>query len=210
MPAPPPVIRPPSSNLPGDFREITRNPAVLACWTVTFFSTYAWGSLFVFFPLYASGLGVSIVHTGLVFTCQAAANALFRIPIGHLSDRSGKRVPFILAGNLLFALSIVAVGQARGLASLYALFVAVGGSMAATFTAIGALLSESVPTRIRGLAMGGYNTCIYGGFTVSAATLGAVISRSGFPAGFAVAGGLCAAATLLLAFLFRRPSPRLP
>jgi MFS family permease len=211
MPAPPPVIRPASSNLPADFREITRNPAVLACWTATFFSTYAWGSLFAFFPLYASDLGISIAHTGLIFTCQAAANALFRIPIGHLSDRSGKRVPFILAGNLLFALSIVAVGQARGLAPLYALFVAVGGSMAATFTAIGALLSESVPTRIRGLAMGGYNTCIYGGFTVSAATLGAVISRSGFPAGFAVAGGLCAAATLLLAFLFpRRPSPPLP
>jgi MFS family permease len=76
--------------------------------------------------------------------------------------------------------------------------------MAAAFTAIGALLSESVPTRIRGLAMGGYNTCIYGGFTVSAATLGAVISRFGFPAGFAVAGGLCAAATLVLVFLFPR------
>jgi MFS family permease len=105
----------------------------------------------------------------------------------------------------------MAVGQTRGLVPLYVLFVAVGGSMAATFTAIGALLSESVPTRIRGLAMGGYNTCIYGGFAVSAASLGAVIARSGFSAGFAVAGGLCAAATLVLSFFFpRRPSPPLP
>jgi MFS family permease len=204
MPAPPPVIRPSSPDLRSDFREITRNPVVLACWTATFFSTYAWGSLFAFFPLFARDLGVSIAHTGLIFTSQAAANALFRIPIGHLSDRIGKRVPFIIAGNLLFALSIMAVGQARGVASLYVLFIAVGGSMAATFTAIGALLSESVPTRIRGLAMGGYNTCIYGGFTVSAATLGAVISNSGFPAGFAVAGGLCAIATVALAFIFPR------
>ncbi|OGP77034.1 MAG: hypothetical protein A2Z13_03660 [Deltaproteobacteria bacterium RBG_16_64_85] len=208
MPAPPPVIRLPSGHLLADFREITRNRAVLACWSTTFFSTYAWGSLFAFFPLYARDTGISIAHTGLIFTCQAAANALFRIPFGHLSDRSGKRVPFILAGNLLFGLSIMAVGQANTLIPLYALFVAVGGSMAATFTAIGTLLSESVPTRIRGLAMGGYNTCIYGGFTVSAATLGAVISRTGFPAGFAVAGGLCAAATLVLSFLFpRRTSP---
>ena len=204
MPAPPAVVRPTSPNLRADFREITRNRIVLACWTATFFSTYAWGSLFAFFPLYAREAGVSIVHTGLIFTCQAAANALFRIPIGHVSDRSGKRVPFILAGNLLFAFSIMAVGQARSLAPLYSLFVVVGGSMAAAFTAIGALLSESVPTRIRGLAMGGYNTCIYGGFTVSAASLGAVIARFGFPAGFAVAGGLCAAATLALAFFFRR------
>jgi MFS family permease len=211
MPAPPPVIRPPSMHLLSDFREITRNRAVLACWSTTFFSTYAWGSLFAFFPLYARDAGITIAHTGLIFTCQAAANALFRIPFGHLSDRTGKRVPFILAGNLLFGLSIMAVGQASTLIPLYALFVVVGGSMAATFTAIGTLLSESVPTRIRGLAMGGYNTCIYGGFTVSAATLGAVISRTGFPAGFAVAGGLCAAATLVLSFLFpRRTSPSLP
>ncbi len=80
--------------------------------------------------------------------------------------------------------------------------------MAATFTSIGAVLSESVETRVRGLAMGGYNTCIYGGFTVAAATLGTVISRYGFPAGFAVAGLLCAAATILAAPLFlRRRSP---
>jgi MFS family permease len=206
MPAPPPVVRPASPNLLADFREITGNRAVTACWLATFFSTYAWGSLFAFFPLYARDAGVPLLHTGLIFTCQAAANALFRIPIGYLSDRWGKRVPFIIAGNLVFALSIAAVGQATRLAPLYAIFLVVGGSMATTFTAIGALLSESVPTRIRGLAMGGYNTCIYGGFAVSAATLGAVISRSSFPAGFALAGGLCAAATLALVFLFpRRP-----
>jgi MFS family permease len=209
MPAPPPVPASSSPSLREDFREIVRNRVVLACWAVTFSSTYAWGSLFSFFPLYARDAGISIAHTGLIFTCQAAANALFRIPIGHLSDRTGKRIPYILAGNLLFGLSILAVGQARTLAPLYGLFIVIGGSMAATFTAIGALLSHAVPTRIRGLAMGGYNTCIYGGFTVSAATLGVVISRSGFPLGFAVAGGFCAAATLLLACLFPRgPSPR--
>jgi MFS family permease len=80
--------------------------------------------------------------------------------------------------------------------------------MAAAFTAIGAVLSEAVPTRIRGLAMGGYNTCIYGGFAVSAATLGAVISRFGFSAGFAVAGGLCALSILVFMFLYPQPLNR--
>lgn len=205
MPAPPPVARPASPSLRADFLEITRNRSVLACWIATFFSTYAWGSLFAFFPLYARDSGISIAHTGLIFTCQAGANALFRVPIGHLSDRLGKRVPFILVGNMVFALSIAAVGQYSGLLPLYLVFMAIGGSMAATFTAIGAVLSESVPTRIRGLAMGGYNTCIYGGFAVSAVTLGAIISRWGFPAGFGLAGGFCAAATLALALVFPRP-----
>ena len=205
MPAPEPVVRPAVSSLAADFREIASNRSVLACWIATFFSTYAWGALFAFFPLYARDSGITVTHTGLIFTCQAAANAVFRIPIGHLSDRTGSRQGYIVGGNLLFALAIAAVGRFSAPAPLYAVFVVVGGAMAAAFTAIGAVLSESVPTRVRGLAMGGYNTCIYGGFAVSAATLGTVISRYGFPAGFAVAGALCAAATLALPLLARSP-----
>ncbi len=202
MPTPPVVIRSTPLALPAGFREIVGNRAVLACWTATFFATYAWGALFAFFPLYARDAGISVTHTGLIFTCQAAANAVFRIPVGHLSDRTGKREHYIVAGCLLFALCIALVGVFRDAAPLYLLFTGIGGAMAAAFTAIGAVLSEAVPARIRGLTMGGYNTCIYGGFAVSAATLGTVISRFGFPAGFAAAGGLCALSILAFALLF--------
>ncbi len=203
MPSPDPVIRPASKDLAVDFREIVGNRIVIACWVATFFSTYAWGALFAFFPLYARGAGISVTHTGLIFTCQAAANAAFRIPIGHWMDRTGKRERYITAGTLLFASCIALVGAFRAAVPLYLLFVGIGGAMAAAFTAIGAALSESVPTRIRGLAMGGYNTCIYGGFAVSAATLGPVIARFGFAAGFAVAGGLCALSILAFALLWK-------
>ncbi len=202
MPAPEPVIRPGTADPAADFREIAGNRTVIACWVATFFSTYAWGALFAFFPLYARNAGISVTHTGLIFTCQAAANAAFRIPIGHRMDRTGKRERYIVAGILLFASCIALVGAFRAAVPLYLLFVGIGGAMATAFTAIGAVLSESVPTRIRGLAMGGYNTCIYGGFAVSAATLGAVIARFGFAAGFAAAGGLCALSILAWIFLF--------
>jgi len=187
-----------------DFREIVRTPAVLACWIATFFSTYAWGSLFAFFPLYARDQGISIAHTGLIFTAQAAANALFRIPVGSLQDRTGDRRPFILWGNALFGLFIALTGLMRRELPLYLLFAGVGGAMAATFTAVGAVLSESVTTRVRGLAMGGYNTCIYGGFMVSAATLGFVIQRWGYAAGFAFAGLACTVSTAAAAGLLSR------
>ncbi len=208
MPVPPPVMRPASTNLVADLREILANRAVLACWITTFFSTYAWGASFSFFPLYARDSGISVAHTGLIFTSQAASNALFRIPIGHLADRTGRRHRYIVFGNLAFALCIAGVGRFSSPAPLYVLFLLAGGSMAATFTAVGALLSESVDTRVRGLAMGGYNTCIYSGFAVSAATLGAVIHRFGFAAGFAVAGGLCALATLTFPLIFVTPKNR--
>ncbi len=202
MPAPAAVIRSAPPAPVAELREIAGNRAVLACWIATFFCTYAWGALFAFFPLYARNAGISVIHTGLIFTCQAAANAVFRIPIGHLSDRTGRRERYVVAGCLLFALCISLVGAFRDAVSLYLLFTGIGAAMAAAFTAIGAVLSEAVPTRVRGLTMGGYNTCIYGGFAASAATLGAVISRFGFPAGFALAGGLCALSILAFALLF--------
>ncbi len=207
-PAPPSPRPPGAGDLRADFREIVRNRTVVGCWVATFFSTYAWGSLFAFFPLYAKDIGISIAQTGLIFTTQAAANALCRIPIGHLQDRTGNRRPFILWGNALFGLCIALTGATRGRLPLYLLFTCVGATMAATFTAIGAVLSESVSMRVRGLAMGGYNTCIYGGFMVSAATLGIVIQRMGYTAGFATAGLSCVVATAGVAGLLsstRRP-----
>lgn len=196
--------------LSADFREIVRTPVVLGCWVATFSSTFAWGSLFAFFPLYAREQGISVAHTGLIFTVQAAANALFRVPVGHLQDRSRSRHPFILWGNALFGLLIALTGLLREELPLYLLFAAAGGAMAAAFTAIGAVLSESVATRIRGLAMGGYNTCIYGGFMASAAALGVVIEWSGYAAGFATAGLACALSTLAAARLLAGGRRRTP
>ncbi len=202
MPAPPPVMRPASTNLATDLGRVVANRAVLACWVTTFFATYAWGALFSFFPLYARDAGIPVAHTGFIFTSQAAASALVRIPIGHLADRTGRRDLYIVLGSLAFALCIAAVGRFPSPAPLYLIFLLAGGSMGATFTAVGALLSESVDTTVRGLAMGGYNTCIYGGFAASAATLGTVIHRFGYSAGFAAAGGLCAVASLAFPLLY--------
>jgi DHA1 family multidrug resistance protein-like MFS transporter len=184
-----------TGNLRAGFLEIVRIRTVLACWATTFFSTYAWGSLFAFFPLYAKESGISVSHTGLIFTTQAAVNALVRIPAGHLQDRRRDRRAFILWGNILFGLCIALTGVLRREIALYLLFAAVGGAMAFTFTAIGTVLSESVEIRVRGLAMGGYNTCIYGGFMASAATTGIVMEHFGYAAGFASAGLVCAVST---------------
>lgn len=181
-----------------DFREVVRNRAVLDCWAATFFSTYAWGSMFAFFPLYAREAGISVLHTGFLFTTQAASNALFRVPAGHLQDGAGDRRPFIRWGSAVFGVLISMTGAFGSETPLYLLFVGAGASMGVTFTAIGALLSESVDLRVRGLAMGGYNTFIYGGFMVSAATIGFVIRQLGFGAGFAFAGAMCALAGLFV------------
>ncbi len=207
LPAPPPVAHAPSVPVLAALGELLRNRTVLACWIATLCATFAWGALFAFFPLYARSRGISVAHTGFIFTCQAASNALLRIPVGHLADRTGGRGRYIVSGCLLFGVGIASVGFLGSPGPLYALFAAIGGTMAAAFIGIGALLAESVPTRTRGLAMGGYNSAIYGGFALSAATLGAVIDRFGFRAGYAAAGSVCALAALAFPFL-AGPGPR--
>jgi MFS family permease len=62
--------------------------------------------------------------------------------------------------------------------------IAFGTSMGLAFTSVGALIAEVVPLESRGLAMGGYNTCIYFGMMLSSASMGAIIRNIGFEHGF--------------------------
>ena len=56
--------------------------------------------------------------------------------------------------------------------------------MAFAFTSIGALIAETVDSESRGLAMGGYNTCIYFGMMLNSALMGSVIQMIGFEYAF--------------------------
>ncbi|MGD8449091.1 MAG: MFS transporter [Desulfobacterales bacterium] len=64
--------------------------------------------------------------------------------------------------------------------------VAFGTSMGLAFTSVGAIIAELVPLESRGLAMGGYNTCIYFGMMLSSASMGAIIRNIGFEHGFLI------------------------
>ena len=56
--------------------------------------------------------------------------------------------------------------------------------MGLAFTSVGALIPLAVPTQSLGLAMGGYNSCIYLGMMLSSALMGPVIKFAGFRTGF--------------------------
>ncbi len=60
--------------------------------------------------------------------------------------------------------------------------------MGLAFTSVGALIAEVVPPESRGLAMGGYNTCIYFGMMLSSALMGGIIVKIGFENGFHLTG----------------------
>ncbi len=178
--------------------KLLGNRPLLGCWLATFGSCFGYGTFMTFVPLHANNLGMNAGHIGLIFTAQALCNAFCRIPFGQLSDRAANRGSLALAGFLVFAAALAGFGRFSGLAPFLLCSAVAGTGMGMIFTPLGALVSEVVPRESRGLAMGGYNTCIYLGMMSSSFVMGLVIRGMGFETGFFLA----ALITVLTAVLF--------
>ncbi len=177
-------IRAPERKASDVFREVRSNIPLLGCWLATLGSCFGYGTFMTFIPLYANRLGMNAGDIGLVFAAQALANALSRMPFGYLSDRIAKRGHLILFGFLVFALAMAGFARSHSMSMLLLCSSIVGVGLGILFTSLGALVSEVVPRTLRGLAMGGYNTCIYLGMMLSSLVTGLVIREKGFESGF--------------------------
>jgi DHA1 family multidrug resistance protein-like MFS transporter len=164
--------------------EVLGNHPLLGCWLATLGSCFGYGTFMTFIPLYANRLGMNAGDIGLVFAAQALSNALSRMPFGYLSDRIAKRGHLVILGFLVFSLSMAGFAISGGMMSMLFCSCMVGAGLGILFTSLGALVSEVIPRRSRGLAMGGYNTCIYLGMMLSALITGLVIREWGFENGF--------------------------
>ncbi len=187
-----------SSTPPGAFQELFQNRPLQACWLSTLGGCFGLGMFITFVPLHAQNQGLHVGQIGLVFFVQGLVNAVARVPLGHLSDRVSDRKNLVLAGIVGLAAAMAGFGASRTLPHFLLFALVLGTSMALAFTSVGALIAETVPARSRGLAMGGYNTCIYFGIMLSSATMGAVIEAIGFQEAFLVT----AAANLVLTAVF--------
>lgn len=183
--------------------ELLHNSRLLACLLATIGSCIGFGVFLTFIPLYAAQQGYDPAQIGLIFAAQAITNVVGRVPIGSLSDRVDRR--WLVAVGLIFlAIALASFGQMVRLPCLMACAVVMGMGMALTFTAIGALIAELVPTVQRGLAMGMYNSCVYLGMMTGATALGVALKRIAYPAGFAAAGSAALVTALLFFPMMRR------
>jgi MFS family permease len=184
-------------------RELLKNRPLLACWLVTFGSCFGLGVFITFAPLHASDQGIGIGQIGLIFGTQALVNALCRIPFGHLSDRVSDRSTLVFTGLLGYSASLAGIGLATSLSLFIVSAFAMGISQGIAFTAVGALIAEVVPADSRGLAMGGYNTCIYIGMMLSALVMGIVTRELGFRIGFLIAALVNTISALAFCLIFK-------
>jgi MFS family permease len=187
--------------------EIFHNRPLLGCWLVTLGGCFGQGMFVTFFPLHAHNQGLGVGEIGMVFAVQAAVNALSRFPVGGLSDLAGNRRNLAALGFIAFGAAIAALGLARTLLHFVLVGLALGVTMGLAFTPLGALIAETVPPQSRGLAMGGYNTCIYLGMMLSSAFMGGVLGIIGFVQSFFLTGLLTMVTTGLFYLLLRDFQP---
>ncbi|MBM4284154.1 MAG: MFS transporter [Deltaproteobacteria bacterium] len=195
-----PAHRHPSWNLRENLKRLLTNRQMLGCWLATLGGCFGMGMFMTFLPLWAHERGLSLARIGLLFMLQAAANALSRLPLGHLCDRPGSRVPLATVGLVSMGAFLGAFGLAHNFLHFLVLGIILGVGMGLTFTPLGALIAEVASPELRGLAMGGYNTVIYLGMMLSSALMGYVIELTGYPVSYLLAG-LCL--IILAPFSFR-------
>lgn len=185
-------------------KSLFSNRPLMACWQVALFACFGMGMFISFVPLHAHNLGLNVKEIGLVFFVQGLCNGFSRIPFGQLSDKVASRGTLVVVGVAGYTGSLAGFGASQNLAHFIGFAILSGGSMGLAFTSVGALIAEVVPAESRGVAMGGYNTCIYFGMMLSSVGMGSIIPVIGFANGFYLTALLNAAAIGLFAILFKR------
>ncbi|MFB1066428.1 MFS transporter [Natrinema sp. H-ect4] len=154
--------------------------------------------LIIVIPLYvtsgivsgtAFGLGESMI-TGVILSIFGFLNSSFQPFTGRLSDRLGRRKPFILVGLAGLAVTNMAYVVAETYVSLLVIRGLQGVSVAFIIPSSVALVNELATTGDRGGNMGVYNTFRLVGFGAGPAVAGAVVSRGPYalPGGMTIDG----------------------
>jgi MFS family permease len=188
--------------------ELLKNRPLLGCWMATLGGCFGLGMFVTFFPLHAHNAGLNVGQIGLVFALQAVCNAVSRVPFGQLSDRVARRGNLVIVGLMGFAASMAGFALSRSMTEFVMSTMALGLSMGLAFTPLGALISQVVEPDHRGLAMGGYNTCIYFGMMLNAAVMGWIISLVGFEKSFYLTAATIFATTGLFSWMLKGFPPK--
>ncbi|PGF15410.1 MFS transporter [Natrinema sp. CBA1119] len=154
--------------------------------------------LIIVIPLYvtsgivsgtAFGLGESMI-TGVILSIFGFLNSSFQPFTGRLSDRLGRRKPFILVGLAGLAVTNITYVVAETYVSLLVIRGLQGVSVAFIIPSSVALVNELATTGDRGGNMGVYNTFRLVGFGAGPAVAGAVVSQGPYalPGGVTVDG----------------------
>src|SRR6266702_1391146 len=152
--------------------------------------TYAWmvaGVYDTLVPLFGrDALGLSTVGIGVVLAVALAGELVVMYPAGAIADRIGRR-PVLIPSLVAMAALTAVLGLAGSVAAYVALLAVFGVATGVAGVAPAAMLSDVVPERSTGTAIGLFRFCGDLGFILGPLVGGAAAGAWGFKASFALA-----------------------
>jgi MFS family permease len=178
-------------------------------WTFTIaWTVFSLGnSADVFLLLRAKDLGLGVTAVVLSYALYNTLYSGLSWPLGHLSDRVGKR-RVLAVGLVVFAGVYAGFGLAGSGAAVWPLMAVYGVYIAATDGVSKALVSDLSPAALRATGQGAF-TLATGAAAVTASLVAGVLWQTVGP-GAVFALGAGAALLGLLTLAVTRPSPSLP
>ena len=156
-------------------------------------------------PLIRQQFALGPAVMGIVFSAFSWSYFLGQVPSGVLLDRFGTRAIYSLS-LLFWSLATLLHAAATGLGSLLGLRLALGLAEAPCFPANSHVVAKWFPRGERGRAIGVYTAAEYVGLSFMSPVLFWILSRFGWRALFAAAGGVGLAAALVFARRYRDPA----
>ena len=198
----------------GGYREVLRDRAFLAIWGLAaLLVAFGFGQYEAAIPPFATGTAHVSAHAlGYVFAANTLAVVVLQLVVLRVVERT-RRTTALAAGSLAFAgawcIALVAAHAGGGAVALFALAMAVLGLGETLLSpALGPIVNDLAPDRLRGRYNGTFVLAYTTGFTVGPALAGVGLRIGDGSAWFAiVAGGCLAAAAWSLTLGRRLPAP---
>ncbi len=143
-----------------NFRQVIRSRKMLGVLWFRFVMTLARGTVISFFPIYAAATGQSLAHIGILLSINMLLMSFLQKPFGWLSDRWQRRLPFIVVGMALAAVSLLLIPFFHSFTQLLILNLIMGLGGALAFPAAVALVVEFGRQIGMGSAMGYFNMAL--------------------------------------------------
>jgi len=168
---------------------------------------FAMGAFETFLPVYMDReLDFTALEIGFVMGIQVVAMLLAKPFMGRMSDQKG-RVPFIVSGLLLGAVTISLMPWVSDIVLLSLLSIGFGLTVATVTASTSALVTEIAGTSAHGSSIGVLSSVMDVGHSAGPFVTGVAVGMISYTAGFGLAGVLLVLGAVIFTLGMRGPRP---
>jgi MFS family permease len=172
----------------GDYINAFRTPIVGVALLTTLVGAVGFSAFFAFVPLYAHSLQSEVPQFHLFYgyfgSIMAISGVLFMVPFGHFEDRTHRRMPYLVAGLIGCAGSLVLVFFTATLPTFLIASVTFGLAVGVVRVSQLVILAEASHPSNRAAIMGTNHALEHVGYGLAAISTGTLVALFGFTGAF--------------------------